>query len=144
MLVGSRLQLGHHIVPLDDKGSPRLPSQVLLIVYSDLCSACKENISQWDELLAGLPIVSGSEVWVVTVNTTEGLSPTLNHAVKKGHRIRLFRAQYPDALGYATGINGTPVTAVVDGQGDIRAAVLGPLRNAAGEITASWQGLARD
>jgi hypothetical protein len=143
-LVGSRLLLAEQVMALDGGGAPMWPAQTLLVVYSDRCGVCKENRESWNRLLRQLPNTPGGELWIVTLNSADGLAGTLQIAAHSGLRTRLFRAAYSDALGFATGFNGTPVTAVVDRNGDLRASVLGPSRTATAEIVAAWNALTRE
>jgi hypothetical protein len=137
-LVGSRLDLRAAVVPTNGSDFPGEFSQALVFVYSDRCGICKGNRPNWDRLISEISLNVGQELWIITLNTTRGLEPTLQKAREIGLRTRGFRTRDPDLFGYATGVRGTPSTLVVDGKGVARAVMLGDVRVAMEAITSTW------
>lgn len=89
------------------------PGRELILVSSDECGFCKQNLPRWQELLARLEPAPDREVWLLTFNSIELFSPLVDQLERSHIAYRVLRVRDPILFSLRTGIVGVPLTMVV-------------------------------
>lgn len=93
--------------------APLAPERELLLVSSDECAYCKQNLPRWQELLAGLEPAPDREVWLLTFDSFELLRPVVDQLERSQLAYRVLRVRDPILFSLKTGIVGVPLTMVL-------------------------------
>jgi hypothetical protein len=91
----------------------------LLLVTSDKCGFCQQNSGNWLRLVASIAPHSSSEVWLLTMDTTNLTLPLVGEMRKRGIPFRLLSVDDPLLFSMRTGILGTPMTLVLEGDSTV-------------------------
>jgi hypothetical protein len=91
----------------------------LLLVTSDKCAFCKENSHNWLKLVASIERHTSSEVWLLTMDTTNLTIPLVSELKKRDIPFRLLSVDDPLLFTMKTGILGTPTTLLLEGDATV-------------------------
>lgn len=89
-------------------------SRKLLLVTSDSCRFCRENLESWRELVRRIDWSKGDSLWILSFDGTE-VADQLRQS-ESSIRPRLMTVRDKKLLIFASGINSTPITLVLDSQ----------------------------
>jgi hypothetical protein len=122
-IVGVRLNLNPHdfeTVDVQDEAGPR-KDQRLVLLLSDSCEACRIQVDQWQEMIAGIPPGGVHDVTIVSFDGLD-MAKTLERALHR-QRIsyRTLITKDPAVFSARTGLQSTPQTILIDGSSTVRA-----------------------
>ena len=139
-LAGAALDLRRYLTEIEASSSVDRPDRALVLYYSESCHVCRRNSGNWESLVKSLTPVAGREVWFVTADRNGRLvAPVMQEAREHHLSLRVFRVTEPVGFRAATGFSGTPITAVLDGDGGLRAIAWGNIQQYMAQLIAAWR-----